>query len=78
MSTNIGGTSQTGGWRLIRRVATAVWLCVTGIQVVIWLLISVLGQRLVVPFWLWSGLGGGLIVGALWWIFRARVAGGER
>jgi hypothetical protein len=71
-------STNQGGWRRARRVAAAVWLSVTGVQVVIWLLISIIGQRVAIPFWLWSAIAGGVIVGALFWISKPRVAGGQR
>jgi hypothetical protein len=75
MNTNQGGAA---GWRRTRRVAVAVWLSATGIQVIIWLLISIIEQRLAIPFWLWSGVAGGVIVGALFLVSRPKVAGGQR
>ncbi len=54
--------------RSVCRVATAVWLAVSLVEFVVWMLICTIGLRLVDPWWLWTMMVGGLVVGALWWI----------
>jgi hypothetical protein len=50
---------------LTRRIALAVWLTVSSIQLAVWVLICVIGAHLINPFWIWGTVGGGLIVAVL-------------
>jgi hypothetical protein len=47
------------------RVLTALWLGVVLVEVVIWLAICVIGGNLESPWWLWSVLVGGVVVGGV-------------
>ncbi|WP_018681325.1 hypothetical protein [Actinokineospora enzanensis] len=53
---------------LARRVVTIVWAIVSGVQFVIWLLMSLISMSVKSPFWLWTvGIGG--VVLLAWWYF---------
>ncbi len=42
-----------------RRVVTIIWMVVSGVQFVIWLLMSLISSSFKAPFWLWTiGIGG--------------------
>ncbi|QWF77268.1 hypothetical protein [Amycolatopsis sp. CA-230715] len=60
----------------VRRVVTWVWLGVNVVQIAVWLLMCLIGLHFAPPFWLWSVVGGGLVVAALWLltesVFRVR------
>ena len=66
------GTRPAGG--LARRVVTIVWAVVGGIQFVIWLLMSLISQSFKAPFWLWTIVGGGIVLAAWWYLDPARRA----
>jgi hypothetical protein len=57
-----------GGLLIVRRVFTALWLAVSIIQLCIWVLVCVIGAHFASPFWLWTVVGGAVIVGGLWWV----------
>jgi bacteriorhodopsin len=57
--------------RAILRIATVVLLAVTGVQVVIWLLIAIIGGHLTEPWWLWTTGAGAALVGA-WSLLTGR------
>jgi hypothetical protein len=67
---NESGTSDRVA--LVRRIALAAWLTVSSIQLAAWVLICVIGVHLINPFWIWGTVGGGLVVGAVWWATRPR------
>ncbi|GAA0619990.1 hypothetical protein HPO96_25425 [Kribbella sandramycini] len=48
------------------RVATAVWLVACVVQFVVWTSLAFFGH-FDWPWWLWSDLGLGMVVGILWW-----------
>jgi hypothetical protein len=54
------------GLHTARNVVTAAWVGVSSLQFVIWVLICVIGWHLANPFWLWTLVLGGLVVGAMW------------
>ncbi|QFU88369.1 hypothetical protein [Amycolatopsis sp. YIM 10] len=61
MSANSVGSRSSGG--LARRIVTIAWLVISVVQVVIWLLMSVLGTSVKGPFWLWTiGIGGAALL----------------
>ncbi|MEU0532551.1 hypothetical protein [Amycolatopsis tolypomycina] len=66
------GTRSTGG--LARRVVTIVWAVVGGIQFVIWLLMSLISMSFKAPFWLWTIVGGGIVLAVWWYLDPARRA----
>ena len=49
-----------------RRIVTVIWAVVTGVQFIIWLLMTVISMSFKSPFWLWT-LGAGGVALALWW-----------
>ncbi len=52
---------------LTARILTAVWLSVLLLEFGVWLAISIIGGSVVWPWWLWTAVGGGIIVGGFWW-----------
>jgi len=54
-----------------RQVVTAVWFALTLVQFVIWVLVCIIGLHFANPWWIWSFVGGLIIVGPLWWFADA-------
>jgi hypothetical protein len=48
---------------LTKRILTAVWLAVVLVELAVWLVICVISGDLESPWWLWSVLVGGGVVG---------------
>lgn len=71
MSETATGERRTGPGA-VRLVALTVWLGATAVQMVVWVLVCALGQRLVSPWWLWTAAGGGLLVAVVWWLTQPR------
>jgi hypothetical protein len=67
---DLPGTTSPG-LLATRQAVTAVWLGVNFIQIVVWVLICVIGLHFANPWWLWSLVGGLIIVGPLWWFADA-------
>jgi hypothetical protein len=59
---------------LTGRVLTAVWLAVVLVEVAVWLVVCVVSGDLESPWWLWSVLVGGVIVGGFHLAVRSRKA----
>jgi hypothetical protein len=57
---------------LASRVLTAVWLAVVLVELAVWLVICVISGDLQSPWWLWSVLVGGIIVGGFHLAIRGR------
>ncbi|MEV6646002.1 hypothetical protein [Amycolatopsis sp. NPDC051371] len=72
MSESAEGSRPPGG--LARRVVTIVWAVVGGIQFVIWLLMCLISMSFKAPFWLWTIVGGGLVLAVWWYLDPARRA----
>ena len=51
---------------LVTRVASALWLAVNGVELVVWVLVSLISGTWDDPWWLWTLLGGGAVVAGLW------------
>lgn len=49
---------------MVKRVLTAIWLGVVLVQVLVWLIICLVGG-FEWPWWLWTVLGGGVVLGGL-------------
>ena len=64
--------------RSVRRVAVAVWVGLSAIQIVVWGLISFLGGQLVAPWFLWTVVIGGIVVGALHLLTRSEKSAQEK
>lgn len=47
-------------------VATALWLAMTVVQIVVWIALAAGTGSLDTPWWLYSTVGGGAVVGVLW------------
>ena len=62
-------TERTG--RPVLKAVTGVWAAVSLIQLTVWLLVCVIGWHFVNPWWLWTVLVGGAVVGALWFATRS-------
>ncbi len=60
--------------RAVTRTATALWLVVSALNVVVWLLVSIISGDIDRPWFLWAFAGGGTVVGALR-VASRRVAG---
>lgn len=59
--------AETRSKRLsIIRMITFVWLAVSGLQFVIWLMMVLIGWQLLFPFWVYTVVSGGVVLGALW------------
>lgn len=59
------------------RVITLAWAAVSGIQFTIWLIMCLVSGGLApAMFWIWTAVGGGLVVSALW--LATQRARGER
>jgi Domain of unknown function (DUF1707) len=54
------------GLTIALRAMTGVWLVAFTVQFVVWLTLAMFGH-FDGPWWLWSDVGLGLIVAALWW-----------
>jgi len=74
----VGGLPGTtpAGLLVARRVIAGLWLAVTVIQFDIWLLICLIGWHLINPWWLWTLVGGAIVVGGLWWATESEYRGG--
>jgi hypothetical protein len=46
----------------VRGVAVAAWLLVNAVQIVVWGLICVIGTQFVFPWWVWTAVGGAVVV----------------
>lgn len=62
----VDGALPPDGLTVAMRVLTAVWLVSCVVQFVVWLTMAAFGN-LDWPWWLFSDLGLGLVVGILWW-----------
>jgi hypothetical protein len=49
----------------VLKVITGLWAVITLIQFTVWLLICLIGWRLISPWWLWTLVIGGAAVGGL-------------
>ena len=50
------------------KVLTTIWLAVSAINLVIWVLVSVIDFDLVYPWFLWPFLPPGAVLAVLWWL----------
>jgi hypothetical protein len=62
----ISGVFPPRGLTTALGAASAVWLITTVLQIVVWLTLALATAHLDTPWWLYSGVGGGMIVGVLW------------
>lgn len=76
----VGGGVPPWGVTMALRVASAIWIAMTAVQIVVWLAIGVGTGGLDVPWWLYSSVGGGVVVAVLWWVNESyhRVPGRAR
>jgi hypothetical protein len=51
--------------RTVRRIASGAVLAATGIQIAVWVAISVATASIETPWWLWTVLAGALVIGVL-------------
>ncbi|MCE7005755.1 DUF1707 domain-containing protein [Kibdelosporangium philippinense] len=54
--------------RKAMRVLTAIWLSVSAINLVIWLMVSLISLDPAYPWFLWPMLPPGAVLGVLWWL----------
>nr|WP_198151393.1 DUF1707 domain-containing protein [Kibdelosporangium sp. MJ126-NF4] len=54
--------------RVTMAVLTAIWLSISAINLVIWLVVSVTTFELVYPWFIWPLLPPGAVLGVLWWL----------
>jgi hypothetical protein len=54
------------GLTVALRAASALWLVTCVVQFVIWVVLAAFGH-FDWPWWLWSDIGLGMVVGILWW-----------
>ncbi|MEV5963854.1 DUF1707 domain-containing protein [Kribbella sp. NPDC051952] len=54
------------GLTMALRAASALWLVTCVVQFVIWVVLATFGH-FDWPWWLWSDIGLGMVVGILWW-----------
>jgi hypothetical protein len=54
------------GLTVALRAASALWLATCVVQFVIWVVLATFGH-FDWPWWLWSDIGLGMVVGILWW-----------
>jgi hypothetical protein len=59
---------------VLMNVVAAAWLAVSSIQVTIWVLMCVIGWQLAYPFWIWTVVGGPIVLA----IMGSIVASGGR
>jgi Domain of unknown function (DUF1707) len=62
----VAGALPSDGLTVALRVVTAVWLVTCVVQFVVWLTMAAFGN-LDWPWWLFSDVGLGLVVGIVWW-----------
>jgi hypothetical protein len=60
------------GLRAARRIVTVAVLAATGVQIVVWVAISVATASIDAPWWLWTLLAGALVIGVLRLLERPR------
>jgi hypothetical protein len=60
-----GDNTTQNRLRSVRQALTLLIVAVTGIQLVVWLLICIIGWHIESPWWLWSLGGGALAIGGL-------------
>jgi hypothetical protein len=58
-------SGTTDGLRAARRIATVAVLAATGVQIAVWVAISVATASIDAPWWLWTVFAGGLVIGVL-------------
>jgi hypothetical protein len=62
---------------LTARILTALWLSVLLVEFTVWLVISIIGG-LTSPWWLWTLVVGGVIVGGFHFFVRSHKAAGRK
>jgi hypothetical protein len=50
----------------VRAVVTGVWLAVSAVQFLVWSVICLIGWHFANPWWIWTVLVGGVVVGGFW------------
>ena len=70
-------TSRPTKLTILCRAITLAWAAVSGVQFTIWLIMCLVsGGFAPAMFWIWTAVGGGLVVSALW--LATQRARGER
>lgn len=65
-------TEPADGLRTARWAAGAITVVLTAIQLVVWLMISIISKSVDTPWWLWSAVPGVLVTGFLSWLISTR------
>lgn len=60
-----GTTDGPGGLRAARRIVTLAVVAATGVQIAVWIAISITTAGIEAPWWLWTVLAGALVIGVL-------------
>jgi hypothetical protein len=60
------------GLRTARWAAGALTVVLTAVQLVVWLMISIISKSVDTPWWLWSTIPGVLVTGFLSWMISTR------
>ncbi|MBE1467198.1 DUF1707 SHOCT-like domain-containing protein [Kibdelosporangium phytohabitans] len=55
------------GALMAMRVLTVIWLAVSAVNLVIWLIVSVTSFELAYPWFIWPLVPPGAVLGVLWW-----------
>lgn len=70
-----GARAGSGYWR---RIIVGAWAAATAVQIVMWLVISLISGRFTEPWWLWTAASGGIVAIAVWFVLvKPRYAGKE-
>lgn len=64
--------APTDGLRTARWGAGALTVVLTAVQLVVWLMISVISKSVDTPWWLWSTIPGVIVTGFLSWMISTR------
>ncbi|MBP2322487.1 hypothetical protein JOF56_002872 [Kibdelosporangium banguiense] len=54
--------------RTTMKVLTAIWLSVSAVNLIIWLMVSMISFDVAYPWFLWPMLPPGAVLGVLWWL----------
>jgi hypothetical protein len=52
----------------LNRAVTTFWVLATGVQIVVWIMIMIIGRHLQEPWWLWTALPGAALTAGLRWL----------
>jgi hypothetical protein len=67
-----GAEAPSDGLHTARWAAGALTVVLTAVQLVVWLMISIISKSVDSPWWLWSTIPGVLVTGFLSWMISTR------